>query len=403
MNQRNMPELLAPAGDMEKLKTAIHFGADAVYLAGKQYGLRAFAGNFTEEEMKEAVSYAHSKKVKVYVTLNIVAHNEDFEGMEGYLKFLEELGVDGVIVSDLGVCSVVSNATKLPIHISTQANITNKHTALAYTKLGAKRLILARELSVNEIAEIREFLPQNVELECFVHGAMCISYSGRCLLSNYLKKRDSNRGECVHVCRWEYTIKEKQRGNDSLEIQEDDRGTYILNSRDLCLIEHLSTLAEAGIASFKIEGRMKSPYYVANVVNAYRRQLDSKTNLNLTDELQKSSHRHYTTGFAIDDGERENLNSSMPIQSHEFVAVVLEDAAAGFAKVEMRNRFVLGEELEVLSPAENWNKTFLVCLMLDEEGKELVDAKNVQQVIRLATKLSLKKGDVLRKRIPCSP
>ncbi|MGN1207902.1 MAG: peptidase U32 family protein, partial [Christensenellales bacterium] len=267
-------ELLSPAGDMEKLKTAFYFGADACYFAGKKFGLRAFSSNFDDEQLKESIEYAHKLGKKCYITLNILAHNADFDGMAEYIKYLDEIHADAVIVSDIGIMSLVKTvAPNLEIHVSTQANITNKYSAMEFVKFGAKRLILARELSIEEIKEIRDYIPKDIVLETFVHGAMCISYSGRCLLSNYLTGRDSNRGACVQACRWEYCIREKNR-DDYMEVQEDNRGTYILNSKDLCMIEHIKDLYDAGVRSFKIEGRMKSPYYVATTTNAYRRAVD---------------------------------------------------------------------------------------------------------------------------------
>ena len=397
-------ELLSPAGDMEKLKTAFYFGADAVYMAGKQFGLRAFSNNFTNEELKEAVELAHSKNKKIYITLNILAHNVDFDGLEDYVKYLDEIKVDAVIVSDIGILSVIKNvAPNLEIHISTQASITNKYSALEYVKMGAKRLVLARELSLEEIKEIRDYLPKDIVLETFVHGAMCISYSGRCLLSNYLTNRDSNRGACVQACRWEYCIREKNRDN-YLEIQEDNRGTYILNSKDLNMIEYIKDLYEAGVRSFKIEGRMKSPYYVATITNAYRRAIDDfyankPLNKILCEELEKASHRKYTTGFYHKNNDKECLESSTPVQTHEFVAKIKENAKDGYVLIEQRNRFKVGDTLEVLSPTENFNKQIVVEELLNTEGAPVIDANKVQQPLYLKTNLSLKENDILRKKI----
>lgn len=399
-------ELLSPAGDMEKLKTAVHFGANAIYFSGKNFGLRAFAGNFDNEEIKQAVNFCHASGVKAYVTVNIVAHNRDFEGLGEYLAFLYESGVDAIIVSDIGIMQVAKTyAPKLAIHVSTQANVTNKFSAKMFCDMGATRIVLARELSLTEIKEIREFIPQNVELEAFVHGAMCISYSGRCLLSNYLTHRDSNKGACVQACRWGYTI--SPSNGEALPIEEDERGTYILNSKDLRMIEHLKELAEAGVVSFKIEGRMKSPYYVATVTNAYRRALDLLSNgkrvtEELVEELEKASHRRYTTGFNFKDKrqeESEYIDSSMPVSTHEFMAICVEDASGGKVLVEQRNRFKTGDELEVLSPTDTFNKKILVHDMLDLNGEVVDDAKVVQQRIYLPTVLPLKTGDILRKKI----
>lgn len=399
-------ELLAPAGNMEKLKIAIYFGADAVYLSGKNFGLRAFAGNFDEKELEEASKIVHENGKKIYVTVNIVAHNSDFQNLEKYLKFLQEIKVDGVIVSDLGIMEFIKKyAPKLDIHVSTQANVTNKYTAKLLADYGVKRIVLARELSLKEIKEIRDFLPKEVELEAFVHGAMCISYSGRCLLSNYLTGRDSNRGACVQSCRWEYTIREKSRSDqDGYEIQEDNRGTYILNSKDLNMINYIKELLDAGIVSFKIEGRMKSPYYVANIVNAYRRAIDlvksgKKIAKNLEEETIKSSHRKYTTAFYFGENDRECLETSMPVQSHEFMALVLESAKDGKVLIEQRNRFAVGDELEILSPTETFNKKIKVEKMESLKGEEITDAKGVQEKIYLYTELPLQTNDILRKKI----
>lgn len=399
--ERKDIELLSPAGDMEKLKTAYYFGADACYFAGKSFGLRAFSNNFTNDELKESVEFAHSINKKCYITVNILAHNIDFDGLEEYIKYLSEIKVDAVIVSDIGVMSVVKRvAPNMEIHVSTQANITNKYSAMEFVKLGAKRLILARELSLKEIKEIRDFIPKEIVLETFVHGAMCISYSGRCLLSNYLTNRDSNRGACVQACRWEYCIREKNRDN-YLEIQEDNRGTYILNSKDLCMIEHIKDLVEVGVTSFKIEGRMKSPFYVATITNAYRKALDDYFNnkefdKNLLLEVEKASHRQYSTGFYYGSKGEECLESSNPVQSYEFVAKVREDSKDGYCLIEQRNRFKVGDVLEVLSPDENFNKQIEVTELLNTEKAPVFDAYKVQQPLYLKTDLNLHKNDILR-------
>lgn len=406
-----MIELLAPAGNMEKLKTALYYGADACYFAGTKFGLRAMSSNFTNEELKESVEYAHSLGKKCYITVNILAHNADFDGLKEYLQYLESILVDGVIVSDLGIMSFVKEyAPGLELHVSTQSNITNKFSAMEYVKLGAKRLVLARELSISEIKEIRDYIPKDVEIECFVHGAMCISYSGRCLLSNYLCGRDSNRGACVQACRFEYTIREKSRVNgEEYEIQEDNRGTYILNSKDMCLIKYIAQLVDAGITSFKIEGRMKSPYYVATVVNAYRRAIDMyladkdkfECPESLYEELEKTSHRRFTTGFYFGSNDKEYLETSMPVQTHEFMAIVTSDQVGDMVEIEQRNRFKVGDELEILSPTNNWNKTLVVSYMEDEAGLLVEDALKVQQKLKLKVSniQGLKKGDILRKKI----
>jgi putative protease len=390
-------ELLAPAGNFDKLVTAVHFGADAVYFAGKQLGLRAFAGNFTDEEIEKAMLFLHENGKKGYITLNIVAKDIDFENLDPYLAHLEKCKVDGLIVSDVGLIYYIrKNFPSLNVHVSTQANVNNSQSAKFYSDMGVTRIVLARELSLNDIKNIRKNLPESVEIEAFVHGAMCISYSGRCLLSNYLTGRDSNRGACVQACRWKYFIREESR-DDEYEIQEDERGTYILNSKDLCMIEHIKELEEAGIASLKIEGRMKSDYYVASVVNAYRRAIDGKNDMKtLLDELEKTSHRRYTTGFYFGSDDKEHLETSMPVQTAVFVAKVVEEEKNGYAKVEMRNRFKKGDTLEILSPSDNFGKTITIDEILTEKGEEIDDCKRVQEIVSISTPFHLQKGDILR-------
>ena len=394
-------ELLAPAGNFEKFLTALHFGADAVYLAGGRYGLRAFAGNFTNEEIEKAVEIAHERGKKVYITLNIIARDKDFDGLKDYLRFLENAKVDAVIVADIGMLQFVRvHAPMLNVHVSTQANIINSYSANLMAELGAKRLILARELSLEEIKQIRKNVSPKVEIEVFVHGAMCMAYSGRCLLSNYLTGRDSNRGECVQACRWKYMVREVNR-EDELEVQEDEKGSYIFNSKDLNMLPYLGELKEIGVDSVKIEGRMKSAYYVATVVNAYRRALDmlpKKPTEELCRELMKASHRRYTTGFYFGDQEKQYLEDSMPVQESDFVAVVSSDAKDGMVEVEMRNKFSVGDELEVLSPdKETFNKKIMVEKIINSSGEEVESAKVVQEKVRIPCFLPLKNGDILRK------
>ena len=390
-------ELLAPAGNFEKLVTAVHFGADAVYFAGKKLGLRAFAGNFDEEEIYKAMDYLHKNGKKGYITLNIVANDEDFEGIDDYLKLLVDAKVDGLIVSDIGMISYIrKNFPSLNIHVSTQANVNNSYAADVYASMGATRIVLARELNINQIKEMHKRIGDKIELEAFVHGAMCISYSGRCLLSNYLTGRDSNKGACVQACRWKYYIREENR-QDEMPIEEDSRGTYILNSKDMCLIDHLDELKDAGIASLKIEGRMKSDYYVASVVNAYRRALDGYKDYNvLHDELEKTSHRRYTTGFYFGADDKEYLEDSMPIQTYVFIAKVVEDAKDGKVKVEMRNRFKVGDELEILSSDDNFLKTIKIEKIKNSIGEYIDDAKRVQEIVEINCPYDLKTGDILR-------
>ncbi|MBO5103323.1 MAG: U32 family peptidase [Clostridia bacterium] len=403
-------EVLAPAGDIEKLQTAYYFGADACYFAGKKWGLRAFSENFEQDELKEFIDYAHKLGKKAYITVNIQAHNSDFEGLAEYLVYLQDIGADAAIISDAGVLSLAKQvAPKLTLHMSTQACASNKYAAKFWADAGAKRIILARELSVDEIKEIRDFLPPEIELEAFVHGAMCISYSGRCLLSNYLTGRDSNRGACVQACRWEYYISEKGRQDkgegEKYEIQQDERSTYILNSKDLCMINYLDKLAEAGVTSFKIEGRMKSPYYVANVVNAYRRAVDIlennpqeyKQDEQRVVELEKCSHRYFTTGFCLGENNRECIESSLPISTYDFVAVVRGNDN-GYVLVEQRNRFKVGDTLEILSPNENFNKTFVLEEIQNLDGTQIQDANLVQQVVRIKCPYALSERDILRRK-----
>ena len=390
-------ELLAPAGNFDKLVTAVHYGADAVYFSGKKFGLRAFAGNFDEDEIFKAMDYLHERGKKGYVTLNIVAKDEDFVGLDDYLKLLIDAKVDGLIVSDVGLIYYIrKNFPSLNVHVSTQANVNNSQSAKFFADLGCTRIVLARELSLEDIKKMHQTLGDKIELEAFVHGAMCISYSGRCLLSNYLTGRDSNRGACVQACRWKYYIREENR-EDELPIEEDERGTYILNSKDMCLIDHLKELEEAGIASLKIEGRMKSDYYVASVVNAYRRALDGFSNYDaLHNELEKTSHRRYTTGFYFGADDKEYLESSMPVQTYVFIAKVVEDAKDEQVKVEMRNRFRVGDTLEVLSPDDNFLKTITISKIIDSKGEEIDDAKRVQEIVTINCPYSLKAGDILR-------
>ena len=405
MTKTNKVELLAPAGSYEKMLTAFHFGADAVYLAGKQFGLRAFADNFTDQQIAQATQYAHSINKKVYVTLNIFASEADFAQLGDYLKVLEKAQVDAVLVSDLGVFDFVKTHSHLNIHVSTQANTTNKYAVNMWHKMGAERVVLAREVPLAEIAAIKQFVPQ-CSIECFVHGAMCISYSGRCLMSNYLTNRNSNRGECVQACRWKWEVKECSRDDDSaMPVMEDEHGTYIFNSKDMNMLRHIDKLMDAGIDSFKIEGRMKSAFYVATVVNAYRRAIDAyykgksafdKCLTELTNELNKASHRCYTTGFYFDeDVERQYYTSSKAIEESKFIAVVL-DWKDGVATIEQRNKFVDGDTLEILSVGDSFNKQFVAHNILDSVGNSVQVCNKVQQVLTLPCPYPVQKGDILR-------
>lgn len=399
-------ELLAPAGDMEKLKTALHFGADAVYFAGKKFGLRAYATNFAN--INEPIEYCHKMGKKAYITINIYPRDGEKEEIVNYLKEVKKAKPDGIIVSDIGIMELAHEIMpEIDLHVSTQANTTNLTSALAYVKhFNAKRIILARELSLFEIQTISKGLKlKNVETEVFVHGAMCISYSGRCLLSNYLTGRDSNHGECVQACRYSYKLIEneedvaggeyaKQRDNkDGFPIYEDNRGTYILNSKDMCMVNHLNEIITSGVSSLKIEGRMKSPYYLATVVNVYRRAIDSiyngkpdgalGENEYLT-ELEKCSHRKFTTGFMVNEGDlKQNYESSHQTQTANFLGVVRDTRTNYNGKtellVEMRNRFKTGDVINILSAGEAFNKNFKIVSMKTIKGEVVEDAKMVQQ------------------------
>ena len=396
-------ELLAPVGDKQKLIMAVEYGANAVYLAFTRFGLRTFAGNFNEDELKWAVDYCHERNVKVYITVNIIPHESDLADLPDYIKFLESINVDAVICADLGVISIVRRvAPNLDVHVSTQANITNSEAAMVFVNMGVKRIILAREMTLNEIAEMRSKIPQEIELEAFAHGAMCISYSGRCLLSNFLTSRDANRGACVQACRWAYSIREVSREQD-YPIEEDSHGTYILNSKDLCMIDYLDKLKQAGVASVKIEGRMKTEYYVANVVNAYRKALDylaTHDEYNLPEEIRaevyKSSHRDYSTGFFFGD-PKQILETSLPESTYDFVAVVLEDSVNGKALVEMRNKFSEKETLELLSKTKN-NAIIKIDRIEDLEGNTQEVCRVPKQQVYIWTGTELKKNEILRRK-----
>ncbi len=402
-------ELLAPAGDIDKLETAIHFGADAVYCAGKNFGLRASSRNFTDSELEKAVLFVHQLNKKIYITLNIYANNSDFEQLKEYILFLQNIHVDGVIVSDPGIIYFIKSITsKLAIHLSTQANSTNKYSAKFWYEQGVERVVLAREMSLNDIQEVKSFVPE-LELEAFVHGAMCMAYSGRCLLSNYLTGRNGNRGECVQACRWEWEIHEKTHKDKILTLTEDERGTYIMNSRDLNMIQHLDKLRDAGVNSFKIEGRMKTQYYVACVVNAYRMALDYLEKNNtlenmpkmISDELVKISHRDYTTGFFFGNDNTINIDTSQTKCDYDFMAKVIGyDSDKEMLIVEQRNRFKKYDKLEIVSKDSKYlNKEIEVNEMFDKDGTIVDDAKLVQQILYIPSKYKLCKNDILRKKV----
>ncbi len=402
------PELLAPAGDLEKLKMAIIYGADAVYLGGEQFGLRKASKNFTTEEIKEGIEFAHDKGKKIYVTVNIVPHNEDLEGLEDYVKTLYDIGVDGVIVSDPGVFSVIRRTVpNLPIHLSTQASITNYETIMFWYNLGIRRVVLARELSLKEIEEITERIPKDLEIETFVHGAMCISYSGRCLLSNYMAGRDANMGDCAHPCRWKYYLMEEKRPGEYFPVVEDEKGTFIFNSKDLCMIEHIPELVKAGITSFKIEGRVKSSYYVATVIRSYRMAIDEyfKDPQNYVfkeewiHEIKKASHRDFTTGFYFGRPTEEDqvYTSSTYIRGYDYVGLILDyDEDNQIATVEQRNRMFVGDEIEIFGPNKDYF-TQTIEEMWDEEGNKIEVAPHPQQIVKIKMERKVESWDIIRK------
>ena len=398
-------------GDLEKLKIAVLYGADAVYIGGEAYGLRAKAKNFDIDTMAEGVKFAHDHGVKVYVTANIFAHNPDFEGMADYFKAVEAIGVDALIISDLGVFSVAKEAVpNMEIHVSTQANNTNYKSAQMWYKLGAQRVVVARELSMKEIRQIRDSIPEDMEIEAFVHGAMCISYSGRCLLSNYLAGRDANKGACAHPCRWKYHLVEETRPGEYMPIEENERGTYIYNSKDLCMIEHIPDIAKAGIYSLKIEGRMKTPFYVGTVVKAYRQAIDDYfADPKLYEErlpyylaeVSKASHRDYTTAFYYGkpDGNQQVYTNNSYIREYDFIGMVQEDwnEETGFAWVEQRNKFSVGEEIEVM-PAQGDSYAMKVTEIRNQNGETVASAPHPQELLQVKFEKPVKKFDMLRKR-----
>ena len=402
-------ELLAPAGDLEKLKTAVDYGADAVYFGGELFSLRAGAGNLSIREMEEGIAYAHAKGVRCYLAMNIFAHNEDILPLEDYLIKIKALDIDAFIVSDPGILVLIKEAIPdAEIHISTQANMTNYKTAQFWQRQGVKRIVLARELTFDEIIRLRKELPSEMELEAFVQGAMCISYSGRCLLSNFMIERDANRGKCAHPCRWKYALVEEKRPGEYYPIEEDERGTYILNSRDLCMIEHIPELIRAGIASAKIEGRMKSSFYVATIVSAYRKAIDAYYEdpehyvfqQRWMEELKKVSHREFTTGFYFDQptNKDQNYQTSAYTRNYSFIGVVQSyDPATKLAVVQQRNKMTVGEEIEVFGPYTD-SFTQKLTVLLDEEGNPIESAPHPQQILQIKMEQPVAENFMLRKR-----
>ncbi len=386
------PELLAPAGNLDKLKMAFTYGADAVYIGGEAFSLRVAADNFTLEEIREGVEFAHARGGKVYLTANIIPHNKDLEEYRKYLPKVAQTGIDAVILSDLGMFAITRElAPDLEIHVSTQANNVNYESANMWHRLGAKRVILAREMSLAEIGEIRREVSPDLELEAFVHGAMCISYSGRCLLSNYLAGRDSNQGNCAHPCRWKYHLMEETRPGEYMPVFENERGTFIYNSKDLCMIAHIDDLIRSGLTSLKIEGRVKSEYYVATVIGAYRRAIDSflkdpehyTFDPALLEELTKVSHRDYTTGFYYGrpDGKQQHYENSSYIRNYDMVGVVQDyDPETKLAKVVQKNRFFKDSEVEFLLPTGTFFSQ-KVSYMVNEAGEEITVANRPQSIV----------------------
>ena len=404
-------ELLAPAGDLEKLIIAIDYGADAVYFGGETFSLRAGAGNLGIEDMKAGIQYAHERGKKCYLALNIFPHNEDIEPLTAYLEEIKDLGLDAYIASDPGVIELIQQIIPdAEIHLSTQANMTNYQTAKFWAKQGVGRIVIARELTIREIRKLKEELGDAVELEAFVQGAMCISYSGRCLLSNFMVNRDANRGACAHPCRWKYSLVEEQRPGEYYPIEEDERGTYILNSRDLCMIEHMPDLIEAGVASAKIEGRMKSVFYVATVVRVYRKAIDAyyhdKENFAFKpewlSELKKVSHREFTTGFYFDKptSNSQNYQTSAYTREYSFIGLVKGyDEQTGYATVEQRNKMTVGDEIEVFGPFQD-HFTQMLTDMVDEAGNPLDSAPHPQQIVKIKMDKPVGVNFMLRKRMP---
>lgn len=402
-------ELLAPAGDLEKLKIAIEYGADAVYFGGQMFSLRAGAGGFTKEDMIEGLEFAHKRGKKCYMTLNIFAHNEDIKPLTEYLHSIKELPIDAFLISDPGIMALIKDIIpNAEIHLSTQANMTNYATANFWYKMGLKRLVLARELSLAEIEELMKNIPEDLEIEAFVHGAMCISYSGRCLLSNFMADRDSNRGRCAHPCRWKYALQEEKRPGEYYPIEEDERGTYIMNSKDLCMIEHIEDLAKSNIASAKIEGRNKSIFYLAIVIGAYRRAIDAYYEGRYDDaekeqcliELSKASHREFTTGFYYEkaDEDAQNYKSSSYVREYSFVGMIKGyDEETSMAIVEQRNKMLIGDTVEIFGPDCRAFEQIITEMYDLETGEALKSAPHPQQMLKIKVDRPVKVNYMMRK------
>ena len=401
------PELLAPAGNLEKLKAAINFGADAVYLGGSKLNLRAFADNFSNEELAEGIKYAHERGKKVHVTLNVFPHNDDLDGLEDYLTELYELGVDAIIVADPGIIMTAREVVpNLEIHLSTQANTVNYKTCEFWHKMGVKRVVLARELSLEEISKVHKKIPETMDMEIFIHGSMCMAYSGRCLLSNYLVGRDANRGSCAQPCRYKYSLVEEKREGEYMPIMEDEHGTYIMNSKDLCMIEHIPEIMQTGAVSFKIEGRMKSVYYVAATVKAYREAIDAymaspenyKFDSRWLEEVSKPSHRQFYTGFYFDNEENKQIQSSSSyIRNYDVIGVVKSyDKETGIATIEHKNKAVEGDVVEVLRPVGP-NAIITLNDLHNEKGEKIDSAPSSKMIYTAKVEEELEENDILIK------
>ena len=401
------PELLIPASSLEVLKTAVVFGADAVYIGGEAFGLRAKAKNFTMEEMKEGIAFAHARGVKVYVTANILAHNADLAGVREYFEELREIRPDALIIADPGVFDIAKEVCpEIDRHISTQANNTNYGTYLFWHRQGASRVVSARELSLEEIKELRAHIPEELEIETFVHGAMCISYSGRCLLSSYFTGRDANRGTCTHPCRWKYAVVEETRPGEYLPVYENERGTYIFNSKDLCMIEHIPELLDAGIDSFKIEGRMKTALYVATVARTYRKAIDDcledealyRKNMPwYLDQISNCTYRQFTTGFFFGKpDETSQIYDSNTYQKEYTYLGSVEEVRDGMCRITQKNKFSVGEKIEIMKP-DGRNEEALVKRILNEDGEEQESAPHSKQVILVELSGAAEQYDILRR------
>lgn len=404
---KRKPELLIPASSLEVLKTAVVFGADAVYIGGEAFGLRAKAKNFSMEDMREGIEFAHQHGVKVHVTANILAHNSDLEGVREYFEELRELKPDALIIADPGVFDIAKEVCpEIDRHVSTQANNTNYGTYNFWYRQGAKRVVSARELSLNEIRELRAHIPEDLEIETFVHGAMCISYSGRCLLSNYFTGRDANRGACTHPCRWKYAVVEETRPGEYMPVYENERGTYIFNSKDLCMIEHIPELIDAGIDSFKIEGRMKTALYVATVARTYRKAIDDyladpelyRKNMPwYLDQISNCTYRKFTTGFFFGkpDDDAQIYDSNTYVKEYTYLGIAGE-IKDGMCRIEQRNKFATGEQIEIMKP-DGTNLEAIVERIVNENGEEQESAPHPKQVLYVGLSVCPEKYDILRR------